>query len=151
MRQEQITKTYLKFNELTKKQQDQVVDKLRDINTDFNWFEYSVEQFEAKLTKLGFYDIKTEFSGFYSQGDGASFTAKHKRGVIYKGGYHLYSHSGTMLCDESKALLLVAKRLANKLYSELNSEYDYYQSNAAIIETIEANDYEFDQDTLKLA
>lgn len=150
MRQEQITKTYLKFNELTKKQQDQVIEKLSDINTNYEWHDYSIEEFISKLKKLGFYDIKTEFSGFYSQGDGASFTAKHKRGVIYKNRYN-YSHSGTMNCDESESLLLVAKRLADKFYLELKKEYEYLQSRDAIIETIEANEYEFDQDTLKLA
>lgn len=62
-----------------------------------------------------------------------------------------YSHSGTMRCDEDDVLLAVARRIADKLYKSLYSEYEYLTSNEAIIETIEANDYEFDQDTLKLA
>lgn len=149
MRQETIIKTYLKYNELSFEQQSKVIDSLRDINVNHDWYEFTYEDYESKLKKLGFYDIKFEFSGFWSQGDGASFTAKHKRGTIYKTGR--YSHSNTMRCDESDSLLLTAKRTADKLYKSLASEYDYLTSNEAIIESIEANDYEFDQDTLKLA
>jgi len=149
MRQETIVKTYLKFTELSEAQQDQVIDKLSDINTHHDWYESTYEYYNDKLKALGFYDIKFEFSGFWSQGDGASFTAKHKRGTIYKSSR--YSHSGTMRCDESEVLLAVARRIADKLYKSLYSEYEYLTSKEAIIETIEANDYEFDQDTLKLA
>ncbi len=149
MRQETIVKTYLKFTELSEDQQDHVVDKLSDINVHHSWYESTYDYYHAKLETLGFYDIKFEFSGFWSQGDGASFTAKHKRGTIYKSSR--YSHSGTMQCDDNKALLMVARRMADKLYKSLQSEYDYLTSKETIIETIKANDYEFDQETLKLA
>ena len=149
MRQETIIKTYLKFTELSEAQQNKVIDKLSDLNTDHDWYEYIYEDYMSKLKALGFYDIKFEFSGFWSQGDGASFTAKHKRGTIYKSSR--CSHSGTMRCDESEILLVVARRIAGKLYKSLYSNYEYLTSKEAIIETIEANDYEFDQDTLKLA
>ncbi len=150
MRQETIVKTYLKFTELSESQQDKVVDMLLDINVDTNmWYESCYAYYTQKLRSLGFYDIKFEFSGFWSQGDGASFTAKHKRGTIYKSSR--YSHSGTMRCDESEVLLAVARRIADKLYKSLYSDYEYLTSKEAIIETIKANDYEFDQDTLKLA
>jgi hypothetical protein len=151
MRQETIVKTYLKFDELTDKQKAKVLDNLRYINVNYDWYEYTIEEFEAKLKKLGFYDIKTEFSGFWSQGDGACFTAKHKRGTIYKGQYTRYSHANTMSCDESDVLLAVAKRLTNGLYKTLKNEYEYLTSNDAVKDTIEANDYEFDSETLKLA
>ena len=148
MRQETIVKTYLKFSELNKEQQEQVIENLYDINVRDEWYDSTYDYYESKLKKLGFYDIKFEFSGFWSQGDGACFTAKHKRGTIYKTGR--YSHSNTMRCDESDVLLMVAKRIANKLYKSLYEDYDYSTSKAAIIETIEANEYEFDQDTLKI-
>ena len=150
MRQETIVKTYLKFNELTDKQKAKVLDNLRDLNTNYSWYECTIEEFESKLKKLGFYDIKTEFTGFWSQGDGACFTAKHKRGVIYKGQFTRYSHSGTMSCDESDVLLAASKRLSNKLYKTLANEYEYLTSDEAIAETIEANEYEFDSETLEI-
>lgn len=148
MRQETIVKTYLKFTELSEVQQDKVIEKNSDINVGFDWHESSYEYYENKLKKLGFYDIKFEFSGFWSQGDGACFTAKHSRGDITKSGW--YSHSYSMRCD-SDVVLTVARRLADRLYKSLRSDYEYLTSEEAIIETIEANEYEFDIDTLKIA
>ena len=148
MRQETITKTYLKFTELSESCQDKVVNKLSDINIISDWHESVYEYYDSKLKALGFYDIKMEFSGFYSQGDGAIFTAKHKRGTIYTSGR--YYNSSAMCCDESKALLMVARRIAEKLYKSLYSDYEYLTSKESIIETIEANDYEFDKESLQI-
>ena len=148
MRQELITKTYLKFNELNKDQQSKVIDKMRDINVDHSWFDYSIEDFTAKLTKLGFYNISVEFSGFSSQGDGARFNASHKyRGDVTVTGR--YYHNMSMRCD-NPVTLQVARRLAAKLYKDLEIEYNYLTSDECIIETIESNEYEFDQNTLQI-
>lgn len=149
MRQETILKTYLKFNELSPSQQTKVLDKNRDINVDDQWYEFTYEAYTNKLSKLGFYDIKLSFSGFYSQGDGASFSAKHSRGNIYTRGR--YCHSNTMNCDESDTLLVVSKRIADSLYKDLRNEYEYLTSDAAVKDTLEVNDYEFDSETLKIA
>lgn len=146
MRQETIIKTYLKFTELSADQQKKVIDKQRDINIDHDWSEWIIEEFTARLKRLGFYDIKTQWSGFWSQGDGASFTAKHKRGDVYRIGHH-YAHSNTITSD-CECIKLVARRLSNKLYKLLDKEYEYRTSDAAIKETIKANDYEFDSETL---
>jgi len=77
MRTETYTRTFAKFDELTKEQQAKVLDNLRDINVNFNgWHDGVQDDFINILELLGFYDIKTFFSGFWSQGDGASFSAK---------------------------------------------------------------------------
>lgn len=55
---------------------ERILDKNRDINTDYDWHEFTIEEFCEDIKKYGFY-VNTEdvnFSGFYSQGDGASFT-----------------------------------------------------------------------------
>ena len=44
--------------------------------------------------------------------------------------------------DDFKSLM---EDLANWLYRQLETEYEYQTSEAAIIETIEANEYEFDE------
>lgn len=150
MRQETILKTYLKFSELNPDQKTEVIDKLRNINTDFEWFDFIKEDFHEKLKKLGFYNIKSEFSGFSSQGDGASFTAKHNfRGEVYRIGHH-YSHSNTITSDNETTKLL-ARKLSDKYYKDLENSYEYLQSDESIIETIECNDYEFDADTMKIS
>ena len=144
MRQETITKTYLQFSELTEKQKDKVIDRNFNINIDDSyWYEHLKEEFETKLKKLGFYKIQVSFSGFSNQGDGACFSANHKRGLIETSGR--YYHSNTMRSDND-LLLTIGKRLADKYYSDLNTEHDYLTSRGAIIETLEANDFEFDKD-----
>lgn len=53
-----------------------VLDNYRNINTDYDWHEYVIESETEKLKALGYSDVEINFSGFWSQGDGASFTAK---------------------------------------------------------------------------
>ena len=202
MRQVTITKTYLKFNELNKKQQEEVLDNLRYyINTEPGvWYECTQDQFHNDLKTLGFYNVKSQFSGFWSQGDGASFSANFSKpenkeelkervekllkdapyffhtyadkieerkdtglsddfinlnfddfedwelSILQEG---RYSHEYTMSCAHD-GLQEFSRHLAARYYLELEREYDYLTSDEAIKETIEANDYEFDSETLKL-
>ena len=203
MRQVTITKTYLKFNELNEKQQRKVLDNLRDINVGYEWYEFIREEFHNDLETLGFSNIKSQFSGFWSQGDGASFSAifdlpksetdlkervekllknapyffhtfadkledrketsfkndfldldfreelengEEQIGIIQRGSY---CHHGTMFCDH-EGLQSFSRAMAVRYYFELEREYDYLTSDEAIKETIEANDYEFDSETLEI-
>lgn len=151
MRQETIVKTYKYFNELTPEQQQKVIEKYHDINEDTWEFSYEdlEREFITKLESMGYSDIKIEYSGFYSQGDGASFTAKHGDDEIYRFNYH-YSHSNSVTSD-NKDLLNKARKLMNDFYKELKTQYEYLYSKDAIVDTILANEYEFDIDTLKIA
>ena len=70
------TKAYT-FNELSKEAQATVIDNNRDFNTEyFDWYEDDYIYHKEQLEKAGFTDIDISFSGFSSQGDGASFTGK---------------------------------------------------------------------------
>jgi hypothetical protein len=76
MRQETIVKTYLSYDELTEEQKLKVLEKLSDINVDWEyWHEGVTDDFKHVLELLGYSDIETFFTGFWSQGDGASFSA----------------------------------------------------------------------------
>lgn len=46
---------------------------------DNNWYEDLEMDFQTILELFGFWDIETFFSGFHSQGDGASFRARFER------------------------------------------------------------------------
>lgn len=70
----QKTVTVYKFDELSDSVKKKVVDKQRE-NFEF-FYEFVLEDAKQILEMLGFYDIKISYSGFYSQGDGASFTGK---------------------------------------------------------------------------
>lgn len=65
------------FNELSEAAKQKAIDKLRYINVDcFEWYEFIFQDFREQAAKKGL-NIKyneIQFSGFYCQGDGASFT-----------------------------------------------------------------------------
>jgi hypothetical protein len=80
----QITKTVYTFRELydkrgeskaAEKAFERARDKLAEWATEDHWYEGVDEQWTEALEQLGFTDAKIAFSGFWSQGDGASFTA----------------------------------------------------------------------------
>ena len=52
------------------------LDKHRYINVEHNWWDCVVDHWVEKLERKGYYDVDIQFSGFCSQGDGASFTAR---------------------------------------------------------------------------
>jgi hypothetical protein len=54
---------------------DKIIEKFSDIDTDYEWNEFVLEDFIEKTSKLGFNisNNDIQFSGFHSQGDGASF------------------------------------------------------------------------------
>jgi hypothetical protein len=69
-------KTY-SFDELPKEAKEKAIEKNRDINIEYTeWYEPIIDDFEYAMEKLGLTDVEVEFTGFYSQGDGASFTAR---------------------------------------------------------------------------
>jgi len=172
-----------KFDELSKEVQEKVLEKHSNINVDYDWWDFVYEDYDEKLEKMGFISPDKSFSGFWSQGDGASFSAgvdvekylkSKKLGNKYKkvinafndGTFSTkivtrgnYSHSGTM-SDEtyntmdneglgyevSEMILKDAKDMADKLYKDLEKEYDGLTSEESIKDTLEANEYEFKAD-----
>lgn len=75
MRKVNVEYDVYKFEELTEKVQQKVLEKLWDINLYEDWHEFTLEHFKEKLEEIGFEDAKIHYSGFCSQGDGASFDA----------------------------------------------------------------------------
>lgn len=67
-----------KFDELSPFAKQTAIKAERDsINyLDYEWYEHVYADFTEYLEGLGYMDPKLAFSGFCSQGDGASFTAK---------------------------------------------------------------------------
>jgi hypothetical protein len=65
------------FQELPPKAQNIVIERYREVMIDDWWYEPIIENFKERLSLLGYWDIDCFFSGFYSQGDGASFEAKY--------------------------------------------------------------------------
>ena len=79
-----ITKTVYTFKEMialheqgkvSKKALERVRDWLREGQADHQWWDYHYELWNDALDQIGFTDADIRFSGFWSQDDGASFTA----------------------------------------------------------------------------
>lgn len=64
-----------KFNELPDEAKAKALENLRDINTDGDyWHNWILEDWTEKLETLGYESAKINYTGFWSQGDGASFS-----------------------------------------------------------------------------
>lgn len=191
-----ITKKYKIYNYEdilnNKELKEKILNKHYDINTNFDWYEFTLNEWTEKLEKLGFMNPKINFSGFWSQGDGASFTCDvidiklvaetsklfKQREInalyaLWNNGYieanierntHHYYHSRTVtlnfydgkmytnwkhlqkIVDKlSDYLSDIIIDLSDEIYTDLENEYNYLTSELAILETIQANDYEFDE------
>ena len=80
----QAVKTY-SFNELSDEAKQVAFDNNSKINVDcWDWYDHTKNDFHTILELIGFYNIDSNFSGFYSQGDGASFSAdyRYKKGCL---------------------------------------------------------------------
>lgn len=172
------------FNELSDSAKNTAIAYFRDeIIFDTEW-DYYVDM----LAEKGFENAKIYYSGFGSQGTGASFTCdvniekffKDKKLTKYERVYRElvrkeyvasikidrsgpYYHEKTMsidseayylglgfspewfyqLAEVNQNILAEAKEQARQIYKSLEAEYEYQRSDEAIIQMIEANDYEF--------
>lgn len=66
---------------------EKIIQNYSDINVEYDWYEFIIEDYREQLEKIGFHDVKIEFSGFYSQGDGACFTGGYNGQSIIKRQY----------------------------------------------------------------
>jgi hypothetical protein len=54
----------------------ELITKYRDINVEYEWWEYTEQEFRQQMDKFGIEVDKIYFSGFWSQGDGACFEGR---------------------------------------------------------------------------
>ena len=190
-----VKKEYLVYSldELDEEARRKALDDFK--SKTMEWIDLDSETSEMKrlLEMFGFNDVKVYYSGFCSQGDGASFTGSYKHVVgglkavkeefagdwfkevieylelleainkkcFYSLLYRIFSsgrycHANTMQIDYisdyrgdrpfdkyEDELLGYVRGIANTFYRMLEKAYDGYLSDENIIDTIEANGYEF--------
>jgi len=175
---------------------DKIIENYDDINVSHNWYDFIIEEFCESITEYGF-NVNTEdiqFTGFNSQGDGASFIGdvdivqflrKTKKLSKYKSVRRMidndiiyntvnieritssYSHENTCEINDVEVLSWdydLTKMQADKiasieemievartqfcldLYDALEKEYNNLTSRDSVLETLEINEYEFDED-----
>lgn len=64
------------FDELSAESKEKALEKYWDINVNYYWEEFIIDEVKAELESYGFEDVEIYYSGFWSQGDGASFTGR---------------------------------------------------------------------------
>jgi hypothetical protein len=67
------TKDLYKFEELSAEAKQNAINAYE---LDYEWWDGCYEMWQEKLEALGYDDVKINFSGFWSSGDGASFTGR---------------------------------------------------------------------------
>lgn len=156
------------FDELSENAKQKAIESLWDINVNYDWYECLISEFEDQLMNAGFSNIKINFSGFYSQGDGLSFTGDFNNNdikltdeiyyqsikdfLVYVKHKHCYFsidrisshyyHENTVTSD-NEYCLEYCRSIMQEFYRALEKEYEYLTSEAQIIEIIECNDYYF--------
>lgn len=70
-----------KFDELSTESKEKAITSFQkdDSYLDYNWHKYIINDFTTIFELIGYYDITCYFSGFWSQGDGACFSARFSR------------------------------------------------------------------------
>ena len=73
------------FSELSPKAQENALESMRDINIDSDWWhEDLIENFKAEMEEeYGFSVDDVQYTGFWSQGDGASFTGRSEDSDLF--------------------------------------------------------------------
>ena len=157
-----------KFEELTEDQKDKTIENLYNINVDFDWWQFTYEDAETIGLKLEGFDLDrnrhAEGSFLLSANEVAQniFNNHGEECETYKTAKEFMEEWQPVFNDymdetsdkyesresEDKLIELEDEFLKSLLedYSiMLQHEYEYQTSREAIIETIEANDYEFDE------
>lgn len=180
------------FDELNEEQKEKAIDVMRELDrhdSDPFWAQLiNEDKRELMDNEYGFTDTVIHYSGFCSQGDGASISTESidaetflrkikawsKFRVLHKHfndgnitlkiarNDHRYSHENTVYgvvdlnyyteftakqeekAEELETLLTETIRdLSRQHYQVLSDENDYQNSDEALIESINANDYNF--------
>ena len=158
-----------KFNELSESAKQKAIESLYDINVDYDWWESIYEDAENIGLKLTSFDLdrnrhaKGEFNLaanevaaniFRDHGEdcqtyktAASFMAEWE--PVFNN-YMDENHEDYESNESEEKLNDMEDDFLNSLLEDyrimLNKEIEYQNSDEYIIETIEANDYEFTQD-----
>jgi hypothetical protein len=135
-----------------------LLDKHRDWYIEFDfWYEGIIEQWKEKLEELGFRDVDIAWSGFWCQGDGASFTAKSIRvrdymkarklsrrfpsvarilqwdwdvwGFVYRTGYYHYVHEHSVIVNLENNYCSEDRERENRVYNQIGELEAYIQED----------------------
>ena len=162
-----IELTLYKFDELPKETQEKVITDNRYINTEFDWWECtfdtwkeigvrieSFDLYKMNIDILLFYteeDTAQSILSFFGHNDNYDFARKYleykkKLDKTYEDSFDEFGECQEYDEELDDANHLFQADLRNALLSWLREEMEYLESDQAIIDTLEANDYDFTED-----
>jgi hypothetical protein len=168
MRTQIIEKVLYKFEELPENIKQKAIENLYDINTNFDWWQFVFEDAENIGLKITEFDVDR---GNFCKGVFTLSANEVAQNILNEHGEHCetYKTSKSFMDEwqlvyndyldekspkyesqesEDKLMELeddFLKSLLEDYRIMLSNEYEYQTSEEAIIETINANEYEFDE------
>lgn len=138
------TKVYT-FDELSESAKKKAIDKLRDINTNYEWYSGIIEDITVILKILGFSEVDISFSGFWSQGDGASFTGKYRFNAEWEKALNEYAPNDEKWKEFGIALECASKYLQERGEGSIEAEisrssHHYYHENTVSFNVYSSED-----------
>ena len=153
-----IETTVYTFAELSEQGKQQAINNLSSINIDFDWWQYTyldaknvginINNFELDRTiDINLYShIETAQKILTEHGETCD-TYKNAKQFIEDLDKLVEGEENEEFCEQKEELEDNFKKALEEDYLKLlRNEYEYRTSNEAIIETIEANEYEFTED-----
>jgi len=130
------------YDELTKEAQEKVLEKLWDLNVDYDWWECVYEDATIIGKLMGIDISKIYFSGFSSQGDGACFegTYQYQKGSVKS--LTEYAPQDKKLHRIVTALSQLQKRNFYKLNAHIKHSGYYYHKYCTDIDIEDEQGYE---------
>jgi hypothetical protein len=131
------------FDELSQEAKQNAINNNRDAEVDFDWWDPIIEEFEKNMEEIGMKEVKCEFSGFYSQGDGASFTgwvADNKKFLESIGINPFKSQKRTLSSEKFEVAFI---DFCDRIYIKINrdsSRYFHHNTVSAEVELDSSED-----------
>ena len=157
MRTETTARTLYFFNELSEDAKQKAIEKLWDINVDYEWWEFIYENAANIGLKITGFDIDR---ASYCNGELTDNVENVVHRIIEAHGENCDTYKLAKLWENTRCYKdengeelpdgeyeelekEFSYALKEEYLSILQNEYEYLTSEEAIIETIEANEYEF--------
>jgi len=171
--QELLTKVLYDYDDLPEDIQQKILEKFAAINVDFEWWECTYEDATNVLLKITSFELdrSRNITGEFVEGaeetankiiaehgetcetfttatnylaERAELVKKYSDGIETDKVYEDYEYEFDQECDEIDAEFLRA--ILEDYSITLQKESEYLQSEEAIVETINANEYQFTED-----
>jgi hypothetical protein len=126
------------FDELSKDQQAKALENCRHINADMGlWEQGVIDEWKEKLERQGFISPKIYYSGFWSQGDGACFSAEIDLPKFLKG-RRVATKYAKQIENYHKGVLTASITTSGHYRHEYSMNLDYCDEDNAPSEELEA-------------